>query len=153
MSPATPITIHKEGEGPSCISKYLTLPQVAAPTPKTVPQARLITSADAMAQMEEKEQKKKLALEEKERRKIEREEKKRQKEMEQKRKTEERLKKLEMKAKKVPKKQRVTKKTALRGSSSTSCSEPPRKKPRKEKHDAGDVMEIATNVCCVCFGL
>ena len=76
VSPATPITIHKEGERPSCISKYLTLPQVAALTPKTVPRARLLTSADAMAQVEEKEQKKRLALEEKERRKIEREEKK-----------------------------------------------------------------------------
>ena len=162
VSPArtSPITTHKEGEGPSYISKYLTLPQVAAPTPKTVPRARLLTSADALAQVEEKERKKKLAIEEKERRKVEREEKKRQKEMEQKRKTEERLKKLEMKAKKVSeaaKKQRVTEKTLRdkRSSCSTSqesCSEPSRKR-HKEKHNDGAVTEIDTNVCCVCFGL
>ena len=79
--------------------------------------------------------------------------------MEQKRKTDERLKKLEMKAKKdseVAKKQRVTKKRALRDSSSTnrgSCNEPPSKKGRQEKHSAGDVTEIDTNECCVCFQL
>ena len=65
--------IHKKGEEPSCVSKYLMLPQVNTPTPspKTFPRARLLTSADAMAQVEEKERKKKLALEEKERRKVE----------------------------------------------------------------------------------
>ena len=60
------------------MSKYLTLPQVT-PVSKIIPRARLLTSADAMAQAEEKERKKKLALEEKERRTVEREEKKRQK--------------------------------------------------------------------------
>ena len=60
------------------MSKYITLPQVT-PVSKTIPRARLLTSADAMAQAEEKERKKKLALEEKERRKVKREEKKRQK--------------------------------------------------------------------------
>ena len=77
----------------SSISKYLTLPP--KPThPKSVPQARLLTSADALAQVEEKERKKKLALEEKERKKTEREE-------EQKRKTEDRQRKAETKANKV----------------------------------------------------
>ena len=75
----------------SSISKYLELPQGATPTPqKTLPRACLLTSADALAQMEEKEQRKKLALEQKERKKTEREEKRRQKEEEQKRKAEER---------------------------------------------------------------
>ena len=48
QSPTSAIKIHKEGEGSRCISKYLTLPQVAASTPKTAPRARLLTSADAM---------------------------------------------------------------------------------------------------------
>lgn len=78
---------------PSSLSKYLTLPEGATPTlPKTLPRARLLTSADAMAQVEEKERMKKLALEEKEHKKPEREEKKMQKEEEQKLKAEERLK-------------------------------------------------------------
>ena len=69
--------IHKKGEEPSCVSKYLMFPQVNTPTPspKAFPRARLLISADAMAQGEEKERKKKLPLEEKEQRKVEREEK------------------------------------------------------------------------------
>ena len=47
----------------SSISKYLTLPRGAKPThPKNVSQVRLLTSADTLAQVEEKERKKKLNL-------------------------------------------------------------------------------------------
>ena len=134
-------------EEPSRMSKYITLPQVT-PVSKTILRARLLTSADAMAQAEEKERKKKLALEEKERRKVEREEKKRQKNFKDRQKAEEKLKKTEIKAKKVSDKQKVTKKTALRDSTRRgSCSEPPRKKCHQEKQGAGCVTEINTNEC------
>ena len=152
--------IHRK-EGPSCVSKYLQLPQVT-PTSKALPRARLLTSADAMAQIEEKERKRKLALEEKERRKVEREEKRQQKEIEQKRKAEEQLEKARTRAEKinqVAKKKRtrvVTEKTAPAETncrSQESTGEPPRKKPRKEQHNLSADAEIDTNVCCVCFGL
>ena len=87
----SPRDMEENPQDDSPVSKYLTLPPGASPSiPKTMPRARLLTSADAMAQMEEKERKKKQALEEKERRKIEREDKKCQREEEQKRKAEER---------------------------------------------------------------
>ena len=66
--------IHKE----SCISKYLTTLRSSSGS-KPAPKARLLTSADALALLKEKERKKKEAAEEKERRKKEREEKKKQK--------------------------------------------------------------------------
>ena len=137
----------KGREERSHISKHLTLPPITSSSSKTAPRARLLTSADAMAQVEERERKKRLAVEEKERKKIEREEKKRQKEIEQKRKAEERLKKMEMKAKKVSEKQRVTKRNSS-STSKASCSEPPSKRSRLEKQD-----EINTDECCVCFEL
>ena len=88
----SPRDMEENPQDDSPVSKYLTLPPGASPSiPKTMPRARLLTSTDAaMAQMEEKERKKKQALEEKERRKIEREDRKRQREEEQKRKAEER---------------------------------------------------------------
>ena len=128
---------------------------------KGLPRARLLTSADAMAQIEEKEQKKRLALEEKERKKVEREEKRRQKEIEQKRKAEKRLEKAKTRAEKInqmakKKKSRgVTGKTApgeMNSRNQESTGEPPRKKPRKEQHNVGADAEI-TNVCCMCFEL
>ena len=84
----SPRDMEENPQDDSPVSKYLTLPPGATPSiPKTMPRARLLTSADAMAQMERK---KKQALKEKERRKIEREDKKCQREEEQKRKAEER---------------------------------------------------------------
>ena len=70
--------MHKE----SCVSKYLATPCSSSASSKSAPKARLLTSADALAILEEKERKKKEAAEEKERRKKEREEKKKQKEQE-----------------------------------------------------------------------
>ena len=50
----------------SPISKYLVLPTSSAPTgPKTIPRARLLTSAECLAQLEAKERQKQLAAEEK----------------------------------------------------------------------------------------
>ena len=66
-------------------------PQRTTPTSmKTLPRARLLTSSDVIAEMEEKEKTKKLALEENARRKTEREVKRKQREEEQKQKVEER---------------------------------------------------------------
>ena len=70
-------------------SKYLIPQATATPVSKSVPRARLLTSFEAIAQVEEKERKKKL-IEERERRKAERERKKCQKKKEQERKAEER---------------------------------------------------------------
>ena len=62
---------------PSSLSKYLTIPsQITPKHQKALPRARLLTSAEALAQLEQKERKKKAALEEKERKKAERMEKK-----------------------------------------------------------------------------
>ena len=87
-------------------------PQGTTPTSmKTLPQARLLTSSDLLAEMEEKG-KKKLALEEMAHRKTEREVKQKHREEEQKQKAEEREKKAEERAKKV--KDAANKKTRLR---------------------------------------
>ena len=71
---------------------------------KALPKARLLTSADCFATLQEKEMKKKKALEEKEQKRKEREEKKKFREEELKRKAQERAKKAEEKAKEKTKK-------------------------------------------------
>ena len=63
-----------------------------------IPKARLLTSSDCLAMLEEKEMKKKKALVEKEQRRKEREQKKKLKEEETKRKAQEKAKKAEEKA-------------------------------------------------------
>jgi len=79
----------------SPLSKYLVVPATSTPSgPKTAPpRARFLTSAEALAILDEKERKKQKEAEEKEQRKKEREEKKRQREEERKRKVEERARK------------------------------------------------------------
>lgn len=72
------------------VSKYLVAPTTPCEPKKAAPRARLLTSSDAMAILEEKERKKQQEAEEKEQRKKERELKKVQKQEEQKRKAEER---------------------------------------------------------------
>ena len=81
-TPTTPLGNSTGIQKQSCISKYLTTPSSSNASSKPAPKARLLTSADALAILEEKEKKKKDALEEKERRKKEREDKKKQKEQE-----------------------------------------------------------------------
>jgi hypothetical protein len=112
--------------------------------------------------MEEKERRKKLALEQKERKKTEREEKRRQKEEEERRKAEERQKKTEERAKKAKeaayvktRRRRETEETTQGLGKSDSAGEavesgPPRKKLRKLVRTDS---EIDTNVCCVCYVL
>ena len=113
----------------------------------------MLTSNDALAQLEEKERMKKLALEKKERKKTEREEKKRQKEAEQKRKAEERQKKAEtkaQKAKEAAEKRKEKAKGAGKRKVSSDVSMPPRKRVRKPLETEGNYHEINTDIFCVC---
>ena len=82
------------------VSKYLVVPGFSTPSvPKIAPpRARLLTSTEAIAILEEKERKKQQEAAEKEQRKKEREEKKTQREEERKKKAEERARKAEEKA-------------------------------------------------------
>ena len=107
-TPLTPVTI-TDGEvvppkqtpssagssGRTTISKYLVCPANTTPSGigrKSLPRARLLTSAESLAMLEEKEKKQQDEKEQKEKRKKEREEKKKQREVDMKRKAEEQLK-------------------------------------------------------------
>ena len=88
----------------STISKYLVCPANTTPSGigrKSLPRARLLTSAESLAMFEEKEKKQQDEKEQKEKRKKEREEKKKQREVDMKRKAEERAKKAEEQVKKA----------------------------------------------------
>ena len=88
----------------STISKYLVCPANTTPSGigrKSLPRARLLTSAESLAMFEEKEKKHQDEKEQKEKRKKEREEKKKQREVDMKRKAEERAKKAEERVKKA----------------------------------------------------
>ena len=128
----------------SIVSKYLISPIASTPcTKKPAPRARLLTSADSLAQLEKKERKKLEEQELKEQRKREREERKKKREDELKQKAaerakreeerawkkarmeEERVKKAEMKAKKaVSKAEESRKKKGTKQVSSNSAREP-----------------------------
>ncbi|CAI8016135.1 hypothetical protein GBAR_LOCUS9922, partial [Geodia barretti] len=99
---------------------------------------------------------KRLALEEKERKKTEREEKKRQREEEQKRKAEERQRKAETKANKV-KEAAEKRKEKAKGAGKRKVSNeatdipmPPKKRVCKLSQMESDDPEINTDMCCVC---
>ena len=109
--------------------------------------ARLLTSAEALAQLEQKERKKKEALEEKERKKAERMEKKRRREDEQKRKREEQQKKAEIKAKNAAQKKLKVSQKSDSTSSEACASAPPKKRACKQRETEN---EINTDMCCVC---
>ncbi len=146
------------------LSKFLVLPATPCGPKKTPPKARLLTSSDAIALLEEKERKKQQEAEEKERRKKEREAKKQEREQERKRKAEERLRKAEERARKKEENARKTKEKARRTSTNsakagtkrkanesagnTTFSPPQKRTCTTEKQQAEDVD---TNVCCVCF--
>ena len=90
----------------AAISKYLVCSANATTSGigigrKSLPRARLLTSADSLAMLEEKEKKQQDEKEQKEKRKKEREEKKKQREADMKRKAEERAKKTEEHTKKA----------------------------------------------------
>ena len=74
-------TVHNNANAISPLSRYLVIPSASgnANSNRKVPKARLLTSDQCLAELEEKERNKKLAAEEKERKKKEREEKRKQK--------------------------------------------------------------------------
>ena len=60
QSQPTPLTPHRDSvklNQLSCMSKYLTTPHSRSASTKPAPKARLLTSADALAILEEKERK------------------------------------------------------------------------------------------------
>ena len=102
----SPLSTASTPHSDSSLSKFLSSPHLSSPDgesggrKRSFPRARLLTSLDSLAEMEEKERKKQRELEEKERRRKEREEKRKSKEEELKKKAIERAKKAEDKAKK-----------------------------------------------------
>ena len=63
----TEATSHDQSN--SSMSKYLVLPSSSTAAPKALPRARLLTSAECLSQLEEKERQKRLAIKEKGQRK------------------------------------------------------------------------------------
>ena len=109
---------------PSSLCKYLTIPsQITPKHQKALPRACLLTSAEALAQLEQKERKKKEALEEKERKKAERME----KANKGRRKREEQQKKAEIKAKNAAQKKLKVSQKSDSISSEACASAPPKK--------------------------
>ena len=116
----SPNTSHNSSSKTSPLSRYLSPQTPTAPQIKTG-KARVLTSSECIAILEEKERKKKAEVEEKERRKLEREAKKKEKEEEKRRKTEEKAKKAEEKAKKAKEKAKKAEGKA-RGAAANSAS-------------------------------
>jgi len=101
------------------VATSVTTPSTPAPPKRSIPKARLLTSDESLAALEEKEKAKKEALLEKERKKAERVAKKQQREEELKKKREERAKKAEEKAREKARKQQEK---ATRGRSKKQTS-------------------------------
>ena len=127
------------------MSKHLVDPTAATPSgpKKPRPHARLLTSADSLQEMKEKEHKKKEEMEEKERvrrKKKQREEEQKRKPAERTKRTEEKAKKVEEKAKKAAAAKRLPKRKPV-GESSTATRS---KKSRVDNMSGG---EIDPNIC------
>ena len=132
----------------SPFSDLLNLPSIVK-APKTG-SARVLTSAQCLQLLKEKENKKRQVLEEKEKRKVEREMKKMQRELEQKHKAEERARKKaereEAKAKKEEGRQEKIQQTKRKQAPSTHV------RPKRKKPNENVDQETNSNFCCVCFG-
>ena len=173
------------GSDPSTspLSDLLVCPALTTPsTSKRPPSyARLLTSHESLALLEEKENKKKTEVMEKEKRKKERAEKKKEREEEMRRKKEEKAKKAEEKANKAKEKAKktetITRKTKASGKKNSSMMQPtaelcplvyvePSSEITTSSHSdqAGPSNEITTssssdrhddsinvNICCMCF--
>lgn len=164
----------------SPLSRYLTSPNVCT-TPSSVnskrayPRARLLTSADSLQMLEEKEKKKQEQLEEKERKKREREEKKRlkaeemkKKAQERERKAAERERKRQEKAMEKEKKSRasnvrtrgkcttssnsVTSTSLLPNTTTSASASYSHTEPRSSRNETScESPVIDPNICCMCF--
>ncbi len=165
-------SLNSSGETSSIVAKFLpSLPHTSAGGNQKKPVARVLTSAQFMAQLKEKQEKKQKEAEEKEQRKKEREEKKQRKEEEKKRKAEERARKAEEKAKmnkekakraaersqtaRGKKRGRGTNKasTTTRGATDQQQMDTVRDQPRSKTVRLGDLNEsFDTEHCCACLG-
>ncbi len=155
-----------KSSSPPSFTKFLIMPSTTkAPTTsaKRFSGARVLTSADHLAMLEEKEQKKRKDAEEKEMRRKEREDKRRQKQEEVKRKAEERAKKAE---EKKAKRASARSKPATKRKSVGVAKKPPKKSKdtdssnvyHEPRRQSGRVLcptqkEVNdSNTCCMCFG-
>ena len=156
----------------SSLSEFLTFPKISH-TPKSSKQKksngpRVLTSATAIALMEEKQRKKKEEEEAKEQRKREREAKKLQKEEEKKQKAEEKQKREEERKKKAEERELEKKRKAelrkverrrkaeekeRRQAEKENCPVRNKKKHHRESRDGLQQGEISNNECATCFGL
>ena len=123
--------------------------------------ARVLTSSECLAFLEEKERKKKAEVEEKERRKQDREAKRKQKEEEKRQKTQEKAKKAEERVKKAEEKARMATARATSKKAATTKVATTRATKRKTEtsapsakraKSADDQSQIDTNRCAICFG-
>ena len=149
----TEITTYKSDIVPiegNKIQKYLTMPKVPEkPKSKHQTGARIVTSHEFIAELQEKEKKKKQAEEEKQQRKLERERKKIEREAAKKAKT-------RRKGLKKTKKSKGKATTTTRPASHTPTSCTPitstkfNTRKRTKSFESSD-DEIDENTCCVCF--
>ena len=122
---STPTLLSSNLPSQSVVSKFLTCPVTSprtTPTGKSLPRARLLTSASSLAMLEEKEKKKQEQIEERERKKRERDEKKKQRQEEMRRKAEVRAKKALEKARKAEKQKTQAKQKKITRSTSASAT-------------------------------
>jgi len=115
-----------------------------APPKRSVPKARLLTSDESLAIIEEKEKAKKDALLEKERKKAERIAKKQQREEEMKKKKEERARKAEERAREKAKKQQEKSRTKTRGSAKRKSTDQNVASAQNESAATGTTTTIIT---------
>ena len=123
-------------------------PQVAT-TQRCKPKARLLTSAECLKMLQEKEDKKKQQLEEKERKRKEREHKKILREQETQRKKEEKARKAQKKVDKAA----MQKSSGQAKRNIQATRQNPNKRLKANSNvQATEDDEIDVNVCCMCFG-
>ena len=118
-TPDTSLHSHSSSSKTSPLSNYLSPMTPTAPRIKTG-KARVLTSSECLACLEEKERKKKAEVEEKERRKQDREAKRKQKEEEKRQKAQEKAKKAEERVKKAEEKARMATARATSKKAATS---------------------------------
>ena len=159
-------TVCSNANGISPLSRYLVIPSASGNvnSNRKVPKARLLASDQCLAELEEKERNKKLAAEEKERKKKEREEKrkqkqelleekKRQREENARKKAEEKLRKAEDKAKKaqasVSKTRSNANKRALDSESAAVSEESMPSKRTKVASTSNTSSGVSTRLSCM----
>jgi len=154
-SPTVTVSTQKVKRSP--LADLLVYPTPTQQKAKPKSSARVLTSAESIALLEEKARKKQEEKEEKERKKKEREMKRNQREEEKKRKAQEREARKAEKQKKVD--QKKSKEHVQKRGNSSDRSSSTSKRPRvdstfDESQDTGiQHREVSTNECAACFGL